>query len=76
MSVHYQQPVQPTKGSFGWAVLGFFVPLVGLILWLVWQKDRPGDSRRARNGFIAGVIAYVLITIIYVVVIAAILSSV
>lgn len=31
-------------GSFGWAVLGFFIPLVGLILWMIWKNDRPGDA--------------------------------
>ena len=34
----YGQPTQPEdKGSFGWAVLGFFIPLVGLILYFVWK---------------------------------------
>ncbi|MDR1266102.1 MAG: hypothetical protein LBK42_11230 [Propionibacteriaceae bacterium] len=47
------------SGSFGWAVLGFFIPLAGLILWLVWQRERPLDSRQARNGFIAGLIVEV-----------------
>ena len=29
------------EGSkFGWGVLGFFIPLVGLILFLVWMKDK------------------------------------
>ncbi|WP_346429944.1 zinc-ribbon domain-containing protein [Limosilactobacillus oris] len=26
------------RGSFGWAILGFFILLVGLILFLVWRK--------------------------------------
>ncbi|MCL2489535.1 MAG: DsbA family protein [Propionibacteriaceae bacterium] len=50
------------NGSFGWAVLGFFVPLAGLILWLVWRSTRPRDSKMARNGLITGVALGVLIT--------------
>lgn len=34
-------------GSFGWAVLGFFIPLVGLILWMIWKNDRPRDAGMA-----------------------------
>ncbi|MBT1180422.1 zinc ribbon domain-containing protein [Bifidobacterium sp. CP2] len=52
-------PEQDTD-SFGWSVLGFFVPVAGLILWLVWRGRRPRDSRRARNGFIAGIIVNVI----------------
>ncbi|MDR1266101.1 MAG: PLD nuclease N-terminal domain-containing protein [Propionibacteriaceae bacterium] len=68
--VYVRRPANPADtDSVGWAVLGFFVPLVGLILWLVWQRDRPNNSRRARNGFIAGTIVQVaiplLISIIY-----------
>lgn len=27
------------SGSIGWGVLGFFQPLVGFILFLVWKKE-------------------------------------
>ena len=37
-------------GSFGWAVLGFFIPLVGLILWMIWKNDRLGDAGMAGQG--------------------------
>ncbi|MDQ7993842.1 MAG: hypothetical protein AAGC63_05340 [Propionicimonas sp.] len=63
------------SGNFGWAVLGFFIPLVGLILWLVWRSDRPGDARQSRNGFIAGVVVSVVFSIIYAVAIGAYVAS-
>lgn len=66
---------QQDKGSFGWAVLGFFIPLAGLILWLVWRESRPGDSRQSRNGFIAGLIVSVVFSIIYAVMIASLLAA-
>jgi len=43
----------PNTESFGWAVLGFFIPVAGLILWLTWRETRPEGSKMARNGFIA-----------------------
>ena len=57
----YQQP-QPAyspqsndSGSFGWAVLGFFIPLVGLILWLVWKDSKPKSAKMAGIGALVGV---------------------
>lgn len=58
---NYQNPgmsgVNPEDtGSFGWAVLGFFIPIAGLILWLVWRNTKPKTATQCRNGFIAGVV--------------------
>lgn len=69
-------PAQPVdNGSFGWAVLGFFIPLAGLILWLVWKDTKPRDSRQSRNGFIAGIIVQVVLWILYAVVMGALMAS-
>lgn len=43
-------------GSFGWAVLGFFIPLVGLILWMIWKNDRLGDAGMAGKGALVSAI--------------------
>lgn len=52
-------------GSFGWAVLGFFIPLVGLILYLVWQDSRPKDASKAGKGALTGFIINIVLGIIY-----------
>lgn len=52
------------KGNAGWAVLGFFIPLVGFILWLVWRESKPADSKMAGIGCLIGVVASVIITIV------------
>lgn len=44
------------KGSIGWAILGFLIPLVGFILFLVWNTKRPGDAQKAGIGAIIGFI--------------------
>lgn len=51
-------------GSMGWGVLGFFLPLVGLILFLVWQSERPNDAKMAGKGALIGVIVSVMCGII------------
>ena len=35
------------SGSVGWAILGFFIPLVGLILFLVWKDSKPRCAKKA-----------------------------
>lgn len=59
-----QQQTNDT-GNFGWAVLGFFIPLVGLILYIVWQKERPKDAKfagiGALVGFVLGIIANIFL---------------
>ena len=51
------------EGSkFGWGVLGFFFPLVGLILFLVWMKDKKKASKAAGIGALIGFLVNVLLT--------------
>ena len=52
------------KGSFGWAVLGFFLPLVGLILFFVWKKEKPGNAKKAGLGALIGGILCVVVLLI------------
>lgn len=59
-----QHHEQSDTGSFGWAVLGFFIPLVGLILWMIWKNDRPGDAGMAGKGALVSVIINVVLFIL------------
>lgn len=60
------QPQVSTKGNFGWAVLGFFFQLVGLILFLVWRNDRSGDAKCAGIGALVGFLTSILGGILFV----------
>ncbi len=62
-------------GSFGWAVLGFCIPIVGLVLWLVWKNTKPKTAIQCRNGFIAGVVATVLFYVLFYAVIGGMMYS-
>lgn len=50
--------------KFGWTILGMFVPLLGLILWLVWREDKPAESKCLRNGFIIWLVISIVICVI------------
>lgn len=51
-------------GSFGYGILGFFFPLVGLILYLCWKDERPSSARIAGKGALISVIINVVLCFI------------
>lgn len=53
----------------GWAVLGFFFPLVGLILYLAWSDTKPKSAKAAGKGALIGVIIAVILSIIVLILI-------
>ena len=61
-------PVPGDAPSFGFATLGFFFPVVGLILFLVWKDQTPLKSRSAGKGALIGVITSVVLSILTVVI--------
>lgn len=68
------------SGSLGWGVLSFFLPIVGLILFLVWRQEKPKSARVSGIGALIGTGVNVLLSIgiliFEVVVMAAAISAV
>ncbi|GHU99916.1 hypothetical protein FACS1894211_06200 [Clostridia bacterium] len=67
-------PVRPAvhdSRSFGFALLGFIWPLIGLILYLIWKDERPLRAKSCGKGALVGVICQVALVIVYIVVILA-----
>ncbi|MGN1170000.1 MAG: zinc ribbon domain-containing protein [Acutalibacteraceae bacterium] len=61
----YQQNSSvPDAPSFGFAVLGFLIPVVGLILYLVWKDTTPLKAKSAGKGALISVIVSVVFSII------------
>lgn len=55
------QPAQGAdNGGFLWNLLGFCVPLVGLILFLVWKDTKPVTGKAAGVGALVSVIVWVV----------------
>lgn len=56
------------NGGFGWGLLGFCIPIVGLILFLVWKGEKPKTAKAAGMGalisVIIGVVFYILMFVI------------
>lgn len=66
----YQQPVYPQMGyvqdapSGGMMALGFFFPIVGLILYLVWKDQTPLKAKSAGKGALIGFIVGMALSIL------------
>lgn len=52
---NYQNDDSP---SIGFAILSFLVPLLGLVLFIVWNRDYPQKAKSCLKGLIAGVVLY------------------
>ena len=52
-------PVKDT-GSFWWFVLGFVIPVAGLVLWLVWKEERPETAKMNGLGALTALILTIL----------------
>ena len=56
--------------SFLWGILGYFIPVVGLILFVIWRETKPKDSKAAGIGALVSVITNIIFMIIMVIVLA------
>ena len=59
----YDEKVKDS-GSIGWGILGFFLPIVGLILFIAWHNSRPNSARAAGLGALISVIVNIILSII------------
>lgn len=46
-----------SKAGLGWKLLSFFIPILGIILFFVWRKERP---KAAKGVLIAGILSLLL----------------
>lgn len=56
------------SGNIGWGILGFILPIVGLILFIAWKDSKPEAAKAASIGALIKVIIITCIIIIYVVI--------
>ena len=76
--VQAQYPVERDESSFGYGVLSFLFPLVGLILYLVWHDTTPLKAKScgigALIGFISGVVLTIILVALYVLLIMSLFN--
>ncbi|MFW6320090.1 MAG: PLDc N-terminal domain-containing protein, partial [Bacillota bacterium] len=58
-----RKQIYEASGTFGWAVLGFFVPIAGLVLYLAWKENKPKNAKSAGIGGLVGF----LVGVVYIV---------
>ena len=63
------------SSSFGWALLGFCVPVAGLILYLIWKDNTPLKAKSAGKGALVSVILSVIFYVIYAIIIGAVIGT-
>lgn len=59
--------VSGASSSFGFAILGFFIPIVGLILFLVYEGKKTKRAKSAGKGALIGFITKIVLSIILVI---------
>jgi len=50
-------------GSIIWGIIGFLVPIVGIIIWAVWHDEKPNNARVAIIGALISIILTFVIVI-------------
>ena len=72
--------ISEDSSSFGFAILGFFIPIVGLILFLIYEGKKPKRAKSvgkgALIGFITKIVISIILVILYVVFAASLFSNI
>ena len=55
------------QSSYGFAILGFIIPIVGLILFLIYEGKKPKRAKLAGKGALIGFITRIVLSIILVI---------
>ena len=71
----YPQQAPVDQPSIGYAILGFFFPIIGLILFLVWKDQKPLQAKSVGKGALIGAIVSVVVGIIVGIIVATTANS-
>ena len=74
VSATQSQQTDSEGSTVGWGILGFFIPIVGFILWLIWKGEHPARAKSAGIGCLVSICLGVVGVILYVVLVFVILG--
>ena len=74
VSATQSQQTDAEGSTVGWGILGFFIPIVGFILWLIWKDEHPARAKSAGIGCLVSICSGVVGVILYVVLVFVILG--
>ena len=72
--------VSEDNSNLGFAIFGFFIPIVGLILFLIYEEKKPKRAKSAVKGaligFITEIVLAIILVILYVVFAASLVNNI
>ena len=72
--------VSEDNSNLGFAIFGFFIPIVGLILFLIYEEKKPKRAKSAIKGaligFITEIVLAIILVILYVVFAASLFNNI
>lgn len=72
--------VSEDNSNLGFAILGFFIPIVGLIIFLIYEEKKPKRAKSAGKGaligFITKIVLAITLVILYVVFAASLFNNI
>ena len=74
VSATQSQQTDSEGSTVGWGILGFSIPIVGFILWLIWKDEHPARAKSAGIGCLVSICLGVVGVILYVVLVFVILG--
>lgn len=74
VSATQSQQADSEGSTVGWGILGFFIPIVGFILWLILKDEHPARAKSAGIGCLVSICLGVVGVILYVVLVFVILG--
>lgn len=74
VSATQSQQTDSEGSTVGWGILGFFIPIVGFILWLILKDEHPARAKSAGIGCLVSICLGVVGVILYVVLVFVILG--
>ena len=74
VSATQSQQTDSEGSTVGWGILGFFIPIVGFILWVILKDEHPARAKSAGIGCLVSICLGVVGVILYVVLVFVILG--
>ncbi len=62
--------------NIGFAILGFFFPVVGFVLYLVWLQELPLKAKSCGKGALISVIVSAALVVLYIIIFVILFASV
>ena len=56
--------IEEKENTFFWGLLGFLIPILGFLLWMIWYKTNPKASKAAGIGFLINLCLLIILTIL------------